>query len=67
MARDAIGLWGITQQDLEKPLPDPTAPPKPANDELVTLVDIDFASYRRAHDYRAVRKNLTIPSWLRES
>lgn len=65
MTRDAIGLWGITQQDLGRALPEPSVPPKPSGDELVTLVDIDFSSYRRAHDYRAVRKNLTIPSWLK--
>jgi len=67
MARDAIGLWGITEQDDGKAIPEPseTIPPHKAN-ELVSWVDIDFDVYRRANDMRAVRKNLTIPGWLNE-
>lgn len=65
MARDAIGLWGITQQDLSNQLPEPSPSySKLSEGDIVTLVDVDFQAYRRAHDYRAVRKNLTIPSWL---
>lgn len=65
MARDAIGLWGITQQDLGRSIPEPSAqPPKPSSNEIITLVDIDFDAYRRANDNRTVRKNLTLPSWL---
>lgn len=65
MARDAIGLWGITQEDLGHTIPEPsTTLPKVLENEISTLVDIDFAAYRRARDNRTVRKNLTIPSWL---
>ena len=32
--------------------------------DTVTLVDVDFAEYRRKNDMRAVKKNCTIPSWL---
>lgn len=66
MARDAIGLWGICQEDLGNPLPKPSAIPVAKKDEIVTLVDIDFAVYRKMQDNRAVRKNCTIPSWLNE-
>ena len=38
----------------------------PAENEIVTLVDIDFAAYRRANDLRTVRKNVTLPSWLND-
>lgn len=31
---------------------------------IVSLVDVDFAEYRRKNDMRAVKKNCTIPSWL---
>ena len=34
------------------------------SDDVVTLVDVDFAEYRRKNDLRAVKKNCTIPSWL---
>ena len=37
--------------------------PHPEEQEIVTLVDIDFAAYRRANDLRTVRKNVTLPSW----
>lgn len=66
MARDAIGLWGICQEDLGKTLPEPSALPIAKEDEIVTLVDIDFVQYRKMQDNRAVRKNCTIPSWLNE-
>ncbi len=64
MARDAIGLWGICQQDLGKAIPSPSLNISHNNDEIVTLVDIDFDEYRRANDNRTVRKNVTIPGWL---
>ena len=31
-------------------------------DEIVTLVDVDFDAYRRKHEKRAVRKKCSIPS-----
>lgn len=65
MARDAIGLWGICQQDDGREIPEPsTLAPARANTDIVTLVDVDFDAYRRANDLRTVRKNVTLPSWL---
>ena len=66
MARDAIGLMGIDMEDDGLPLPDATelADVKTSAGEIVTLVDVDFAEYRRKHDSRAVKKNCTLPSWL---
>ena len=32
--------------------------------DIVTLVDVDFAEYRKRVDNRAVKKNCTIPYWL---
>ena len=51
MARDAIGAWGICQQDAGRVIPEPatTEPPHVAN-ELVSWVDIDFDKYRQADD-----------------
>ena len=40
--------------------------PHPEEQEIVTLVDIDFAAYHRANDLRTVRKNVTLPSWLND-
>ncbi len=47
MARDAIGLWGIAEQDHGRTIPDPSATEPPHEvGELVTWVDIDFDKYR---------------------
>ncbi|MDO4541486.1 MAG: type II toxin-antitoxin system HicB family antitoxin [Bacillota bacterium] len=69
MARDAIGLVGIDMEDDNELLPTPTPLSKVKAEheqEIVTLVDIDFTEYRRKNDMKAVRKNCTIPSWLNE-
>ena len=67
MARDAIGLIGIDMLDDGEDLPTAsTLAEVKANVEtdIVTLVDVDFAEYRRKNDMRTVKKNCTIPSWL---
>lgn len=67
MARDAIGIVGIDMEDekIELPKPTPITAIKAENeDDIVTLVDVDFTEYRRKNDIRTVRKNCTIPSWL---
>lgn len=65
MARDAISLWGICEQDAGREIPQAeNLSPAHAENEIVTLVDVDFAAYRKACDNRAVRKNVTIPAWL---
>ena len=67
MARDAIGLWGICEEDAGREIPKAsTDTPPHKSDEIVTLVDIDFSAYRRAHDLRTIRKNVTIPAWLNQ-
>ena len=68
MARDAIGMWICYEQDEGRPIP---APSNIANIEtkpsdIKTFVDIDVEEYRKAHDNRTIRKNLTLPSWLDE-
>lgn len=67
MARDAIGVVGIDMEDDGESLPEPTAISGVKTDsatDIVTLVDVDFAEYRRKNDMKAVKKNCTIPSWL---
>lgn len=67
MARDAIGLWGMCEQDAGRIIPTAaTLKPQCLATEIVTLVDVDFAAYRKAHDMRTIRKNVTIPSWLND-
>ena len=67
MARDAIGLMGIDMEDDNEALPVPTpigSVEKTTADDIVSLVDVDFAEYRRQNDLRTVRRNVTLPSWL---
>lgn len=67
MAREAICLWGVCEEDQGRQIPEPSVLIPPHNpDEIVTLVDVDFTAFRRAHDQRAVRTNVTLPSWLKE-
>ncbi|MDR3050140.1 MAG: type II toxin-antitoxin system HicB family antitoxin [Oscillospiraceae bacterium] len=66
MARDAIGAWGICQQDAGRAIAEPSAtePPHEAG-ELVSWVDIDFDKYRRASDMTSERTNITLPRYLK--
>ncbi|MCH4280116.1 type II toxin-antitoxin system HicB family antitoxin [Mediterraneibacter sp. NSJ-151] len=65
MARDAIGIMGIDYLDDGKVLPEPnTKEVESGADDIVTLVDVDFAEYRKKVDNKAVKKNCTIPYWL---
>ena len=67
IARDAIGLMGITLEDEGKTIPEPSELDKitKENDsDIVTLIDIDFEEYRRKSDLRTDRRNVTLPKWL---
>lgn len=75
MARDAIGLKGISYEDAGKEIPAPTdlsavdVSKGTFADEgngYVSLVDIDFTQYRRRVDYKTVRRNVTLPNWLNQ-
>ncbi|PKM86682.1 MAG: HicB family protein [Firmicutes bacterium HGW-Firmicutes-12] len=68
MSRDAIGMWICYEQDEGRaiPAPDKITNIKVEQDEIKTLIDIDTDEYRRAHDNRTIRKNLTLPSWLND-
>lgn len=57
MARDAISLWGICEQDMGRQIP-PASEKLPECSEggTVTFVDVDFDAYRRAYEQKTVRK-----------
>ena len=70
MSADAIGLLGITLEDEGKPIPEPTALAnvrKENENDVITLVSVDFSEYRRKNDTRAVRRNVSLPAWLDEA
>ena len=76
MARDAIGLAGISYEDTNQTLPKASSlqaalEKAKKNTEIFdytqgicTLVDVDFTEYRKRLQNRSVKKNCTIPYWL---
>ena len=73
MARDAIGLQGITLEDMgqEIPLASELSQIDPgqgtfaeSGTSIVSMVDVDFVEYRRRVDNKTVRRNVTLPNWL---
>lgn len=67
MARDVIGLMGITLEDMGKDIPEPdTIDCEVASGDMALYVDVDFIEYRKRNDNKKVKKTLSIPSWLNE-
>ena len=76
MARDAIGLAGISMEDSMEDYPVPSsqveAIEKVKQDTedidfskgILTYVDVDFSEYRKKIDTKTVRRNVALPSWL---
>lgn len=67
MARDAIGVVGIDMEDDKEAIPQPSALEtiqKENAQDVISLVDVDFAEYRRRNDMRTVRRNVSLPMWL---
>lgn len=67
MARDAICVTGIVIEDQGGVIPEPSPISdihSEAAEDVVALVDVDFAAYRRREEMKTVKKNCTIPSWL---
>ncbi|MCM1037976.1 MAG: type II toxin-antitoxin system HicB family antitoxin [Roseburia sp.] len=76
MARDAIGVAGISMEDNKEELPLPSdqadAMEKVKRDiedidfsaGILTYVDVDFSEYRKKIDTKTVRRNVALPSWL---
>lgn len=76
MARDAIGLTGISMEDNQEELPVPSEQTAAIekvkqNTEVIdfskgilTYVDVNFSEYRKKIDTKTVRRNVALPSWL---
>ena len=68
MARDVIEAMGCYREDEKQGIPEASSLNTiyASGDQIKTLVDVDFAAYRKRMDNRSVRKNCTIPKWLSE-
>ena len=68
MARDALATWLDYLMDEKEIIPTPSnAKDIPLEDgQFTTIIDIDMTAYRRHKSSKAVKKTLSIPSWLNE-
>ena len=63
MAQDALGLYLSDLQDFPKP----TIPYNHINlknNQFISIVEIDLLEYRKKYSNIAVKKTLSIPTWL---
>lgn len=63
MARDAIEMWLCIAEDRKEDIPQPTLDLK-TEKGFVSMIDADTTLYRKMTDNKAVKKTLSIPSWL---
>lgn len=66
MAEDALGIYLYTLSEEGEPFPEATNPInlKCAKDEFINIVTWDEKEYLKKTDNKAIKKTLTIPSWL---
>ncbi len=64
MAKDAVEMWLWDAENKHEPIPAASASLVVEAGEIFTLIAADTDEYRQANDTRAVKKTLSIPSWL---
>jgi predicted RNase H-like HicB family nuclease len=64
MARDAVEMWLWDAENNQEPIPAASDSLSVEAEETFTLIAADTDEYRRANDTKAVKKTLSIPSWL---
>lgn len=64
MAEDVIAMMLADYEDAGKPVPAPSRIGDIKTDGVVSLVRADTDEWRRLVDNKAVKKTLSIPSWL---
>ena len=64
MAKDAIEMWLWDAENNREPIPPASESLETVKGETFTLVAADTDEYRKANDTKAVKKTLSIPSWL---
>ena len=76
MARDAIGVTGISMENNKEEFPVPSDQADAIekvkqiiedidfSKGILTYVDVDFSEYRKKIDTKTVRRNVALPSWL---
>jgi predicted RNase H-like HicB family nuclease len=66
MAKDALCLWLYDKEQTGASIPVATSPQKinPQGNDFITAIAVDTNFYKRFYENKAVKKTLTIPSWL---
>lgn len=64
MAKDAVEMWLWHAENTDTPIPPASEILPLEQGETLTLIAADTDEYRKANDTRAVKKTLSIPSWL---
>jgi len=64
MAKDAIEMWLWDAENNNEEIPIASKSLKTEKNQQITLVAADTDEWRRENDTRAVKKTLSIPSWL---
>lgn len=65
MAREAIAGTGLTYEDIGKEIPKAKYDNIPlSDDEILTLVDVDFDYFRNLENKKTVKKNCTVPQYI---
>lgn len=69
MAFDALGLTLSYLQDNNLTIPKPSNPQdiQLDNNQYVVVIQFDMLEYLKKNESRAVKKTLSIPSWLNEA
>lgn len=69
MAVDALGLALVCREDEGQPLPSASDPTEivPEPDSFLAVIEFDMLAYKKRTDSRAVKKTLSIPSWLNDA
>ncbi|MDI3537782.1 MAG: hypothetical protein PWP30_2264 [Eubacteriaceae bacterium] len=69
MAFDALGLVLSYMEDNKEDIPGASNPQeiKLEEGQFLAVIEFDMNAYKRKTDSRAVKKTLTIPSWLNDA
>ena len=64
MAKDAVEMWLWDAENNAETIPAASETLPIEQGQILTLIAADTEEYRKANDTRAVKKTLSIPSWL---
>ncbi|MDR1703293.1 MAG: type II toxin-antitoxin system HicB family antitoxin [Clostridiales bacterium] len=66
MAKDAVEMWLWDAENNGEQIPSASETLPSVTGQTITLIVADTDEYRQANDTRAIKKTLSIPSWLNQ-